>query len=674
MRDVTESAQEDRQIVIGKGGATEPYDATHWAGQWGGARPPAKPHRTDISAATGAREPPSARNQRGKSAQAERAKRRRRYIALASGVAAVGLLLVVAIPDLDQPKHLDQPKPTQFARTSLAPSQVPRQVSNTTLPPSNADAAGALERAPRLAAAPEPAIQRSQNAEQAVAIPQELVVARRAIENLSAQLRTQASENDHALAQERERTAALVQEAEAARKELTATRAQQGQALEQERASAAALASQLSASRQEGEALAAQLRKAAAEAGQPKQADSAKTAQSFEQEQQKAALTEAEAARRELSATTAQQRQMLEQERARGAALANQLLAARQETDALAAQLRKVVSETAQLKQSETARSAQLLQQEQQKAAVLSTEADAARQALATATRQHRQALEQERARGAALANQVAAARQDSEAQAAQLRKAVSETAQLKQAETAKNAQILQLEQQKLAALAEVEAARQALTATRAEQRQALEEERARGAALASQVSTARQDTETLEAQLRKAQDEAGQSRQAAETAIAELRQTLQQERDRAAAMTLESRAALFGVFGPAATEPSAISQDTRHAPEAAVVGAEQPAVAEAHVGQEAIRLIARASALLGQGDIGSARIVLERAIEMGSARASFMLAETYDPRILSAWGTYGTRGEVTRARELYAKAQAGGIQEAGDRVGALLR
>ena len=81
--------------------------------------------------------------------------------------------------------------------------------------------------------------------------------------------------------------------------------------------------------------------------------------------------------------------------------------------------------------------------------------------------------------------------------------------------------------------------------------------------------------------------------------------------------------------------------------------------------------MIARASALLGQGNIGAARIVLERAVETGSAQASFMLAETYDPVILSTWGTYGTRGEVTKARELYAKAHAGGIQEAKDRLDA---
>jgi len=98
----------------------------------------------------------------------------------------------------------------------------------------------------------------------------------------------------------------------------------------------------------------------------------------------------------------------------------------------------------------------------------------------------------------------------------------------------------------------------------------------------------------------------------------------------------------------------------------------EPPATAEAQGSAEAARLLARASALLGQGNIGAARIVLERAAEMGSAEASFMLAETYDPLVLSTWKTYGTRGDVTKARELYAKALAGGIQEAKDRSVAL--
>jgi len=85
----------------------------------------------------------------------------------------------------------------------------------------------------------------------------------------------------------------------------------------------------------------------------------------------------------------------------------------------------------------------------------------------------------------------------------------------------------------------------------------------------------------------------------------------------------------------------------------------------------EPTRLMARASLLLDQGNIGVARIVLERAAETGSAPALFALAETYDPVVLSAWGTVGTQGDVGKARELYAKAFAGGIREARDRLNA---
>jgi hypothetical protein len=116
----------------------------------------------------------------------------------------------------------------------------------------------------------------------------------------------------------------------------------------------------------------------------------------------------------------------------------------------------------------------------------------------------------------------------------------------------------------------------------------------------------------------------------------------------------------------------AANSQSAEVTPAAEATATVQPATTEPQGSPEAARLIARASALLGQENIGAARIVLERAAKMGSAQASFMLAETYDPIILSAWGTYGTRGEASKARELYAKAQAGGIQEAKDRFSAL--
>ena len=99
---------------------------------------------------------------------------------------------------------------------------------------------------------------------------------------------------------------------------------------------------------------------------------------------------------------------------------------------------------------------------------------------------------------------------------------------------------------------------------------------------------------------------------------------------------------------------------------------AARPTAPEALGDPELARLISRASLLLSQGNIGTARIVLERAAETGSAPALFALAETYDPTSLAAWGTFGTQGDVAKARELYAKAFASGVQEAADRLNAL--
>ena len=80
------------------------------------------------------------------------------------------------------------------------------------------------------------------------------------------------------------------------------------------------------------------------------------------------------------------------------------------------------------------------------------------------------------------------------------------------------------------------------------------------------------------------------------------------------------------------------------------------------------------ARALLRQGNIGAARLVLERAVEMGSAQASFALAETYDPLVLAKWGTYGTRGDASKGQALYARADAAGIHEPKARLEALRR
>ena len=88
--------------------------------------------------------------------------------------------------------------------------------------------------------------------------------------------------------------------------------------------------------------------------------------------------------------------------------------------------------------------------------------------------------------------------------------------------------------------------------------------------------------------------------------------------------------------------------------------------------GEAAARLMTQARLLIDEGKIIAARSVLERAAESGSALALFLLAETYDPSILSAWGIFGRRGDVTKAQKLYAKAVAEGVHEAKYRLSVL--
>ncbi|MGZ5874314.1 MAG: hypothetical protein ACXWKP_19625 [Bradyrhizobium sp.] len=512
----------------------------------------------------------------------------------------------------------------------------------------------------------------------------ELADARRTIDGLNLQLRTEAAKTAELLEQEREKTAALMREAAAARQELTASTAQHGQALEEERTRSAALASEVARARAEVETQAALLRKAGEESVQLKQAaESVIPGQTLDEERARSAALASELAKArgevetqaallrkagEESAKIKQaaeneiqgQGQTLEEERARSAALTRELAKARGEIETQAALLRKADEESSQLKQAaekEIQGQGQTLGEERARSAALASELAKARGEVETQAAQMRKAgeesvqlkkvaesagqtLEEKRARSAALMSELAKARGDVETQATQLRKAGEESVQLKQ------------------------------VAERAGQ--TLEDERARSAALASELAKARGQVETQAALLRKASEESAQLKQAAESAIAEPRQSSRQDRERTEAMTrdLESaRRSLDERVTITRTANGDIPQQTKAAQAPAT---EQPAATEAQDNPEPTRLIARASALLGQGNIGAARIVLERAAQSGSAQASFMLAETYDPVILSAWGTYGTRGEATKAREFYAKANAGGIQEAKDRLDAL--
>lgn len=618
MRDAIESASGDGKAVVARDDAGLTIDTAHWT------------LTSAPSAGRGrSKAPDTQQDMPGKSDRPGQVPLRRRFIPLACGVAAAVLLLLV-------PRTADRPEPRQ-----------PREPAPVALPSGEASDIAAMVR--------------------------ELAEARGAIAALKAQLQADASRNEQSLRQEQDKAAARAQDATAARQELAAAAALNRQALDGERAQRAALVDQLAASQRELQARTAQLRSASDDIEQLKQLATATSSQSLEQERQKAAALaqELSAVQREAVAQAAQLRkagdeagqlrqaeaakatQALEQERQKAAALAQELSGAQREAAAQAAQLRKAGEDAGQLRQAEAARAAQALEQERQKAAAIA-QAVAARQALTAAAAQHRQALDEERGQRTALTAELSAARRETEAQAAQLRQAEAAKAQ-------------EFERQKTALLAQVAAARQEQAAGIAQHRQLLDQERAQRSALAAELSAAQRELETRTAQLSRTRDEAGRLGQASEATITDLRQVLQQERDRAATMAQE-----LVSLRAAAARPAAVSEPSKPLQAVAAVTAAQPVVVEARNNPEAARLIARASALLGQGDIGSARIVLERAAEIGSARASFMLAETYDPHVLSAWGTYGTRGEVTRARALYARAQAGGIAEAKERVEAL--
>ena len=79
--------------------------------------------------------------------------------------------------------------------------------------------------------------------------------------------------------------------------------------------------------------------------------------------------------------------------------------------------------------------------------------------------------------------------------------------------------------------------------------------------------------------------------------------------------------------------------------------------------------LLARANSLLKDRDISGARLVLERALQAGSSRAAFQLAETYDPRQLTRWRAHGVRGDWAKAEALYLRAHNDGIMEAKERI-----
>jgi hypothetical protein len=84
---------------------------------------------------------------------------------------------------------------------------------------------------------------------------------------------------------------------------------------------------------------------------------------------------------------------------------------------------------------------------------------------------------------------------------------------------------------------------------------------------------------------------------------------------------------------------------------------------------QEINALLRRGNELIASGDLGAARLVLQRVAEAGDARGALALAETYDPVVLEKLPVHGFAPNVALARTWYEKAKEFGSFEAPRRL-----
>lgn len=444
---------------------------------------------------------------------------------------------------------------------------------------------------------------------------------------------------------------------------------------------------------------------------------------------------EADQAKRSAENAATGLRTSLQREGERAGQLEKDLAAARRDVETQTALVSKASRDATQLKQvadSEAANLKQSLQKEHERAEALTKELSTAhtaiyayeaqahktsdqvaeaRQAGENSVAALQKSLQQEQGHAKRLEQDVAAARRDVETQTALVAQVREDAARSKQASDNGVVELkrsLQQEHDRAEALAqnlslvhtaiytyEVQArmandqaaARARSTAgSAAELRKLLLQEQARTAQLEQSLAASRRDVETRTALVEKARVEAVRLKHAADNSSAEFLNSLQQERDKAARLERELAAerkpkdvpvAAGVVTAARVTQVKELAADPikplamNQAPAAAARSNATPVPQSA---AEITTLVARASLLLGRGDIGSARSVLERAAETGNAQASFALAETYDPLVLRKWGAYGTLGDAAKARDLYARAQAGGVKDAKERLDALRR
>jgi hypothetical protein len=312
------------------------------------------------------------------------------------------------------------------------------------------------------------------------------------------------------------------------------------------------------------------------------------------------------------------------------------------------------------------------LAEERDRSAALAGELDTARrdlivEQLKQAAETAKAELQQERERIKALASELAIARREIEAQAALSRKLGTEAAQLKQAAETATTELQQERERtkpdatELAARGSMDMSQQKESPNPANEWKpvALDVPANQPAAMPGQEVGRKAATST---------SESGSSDN--ELARVEVPTSLQNDRvgGKPAQRPKPRRRAIAArlLLGRAANSRTAKLGE-------ALSGNEEHGPLEAERGFGGTTLMDRANVLLSQGEIGAAQVILGRAAKTGSAQATFRLAETFDPLVLSSWRLAGARADAIKARELYATAYARGIKVAKDRSDALI-
>jgi hypothetical protein len=88
---------------------------------------------------------------------------------------------------------------------------------------------------------------------------------------------------------------------------------------------------------------------------------------------------------------------------------------------------------------------------------------------------------------------------------------------------------------------------------------------------------------------------------------------------------------------------------------------------------QEIAALVMRGKNFIANGDLASARLLLQRAAEAGNANAALALGATFDPLVIQHLGAVGAEPDTARARKWYQKAVELGSTAASQQLAKLV-